>query len=326
MALETFINYKTGCELVIPSNVSSFLLNDPDFDVDPDPSRGWFPGSGKAARNTIVPDSAMPAEPESDPGQTPLGRRIRQQMSVDDGSLDDVVEDIRHIRTGVSKCTLKRAPITYLELPEASRTLDGLLYNVLKMVIKGSKASLLSCVRNPSYVQAIYVLVNHMELSKFERILRALNSLDGLAWKGDVHEYQVDVMNAVREVRSCQANITHLILARIVKSFEGQSKTVQYTIAEIINSGVAIDDTLNLYDIVQSVCADIATVGDTKQAVNSIMDQLVCEFCNGKHRTADCRKFLAAKESLKRGDINQLPMQAQKQSKRLLRGNCNKCG
>ena len=47
MALETFINYRAGRELAMSSNVSSFLLDDPDFDVDPDPSRGLFPGPGK---------------------------------------------------------------------------------------------------------------------------------------------------------------------------------------------------------------------------------------------------------------------------------------
>ena len=119
---------------------------------------------------------------------------------------------------------------------------------MLKIAIKGTKAALLNCTRNPSYVQAVCVLFNHMELSKFDRILQSLAALDDISWSGDVHNYQVSVMNAVREVRSCRVNITHLILACIVKSFEGKSKTVQYKIAEKINSGVAIDETLNIYD------------------------------------------------------------------------------
>ena len=57
-----------------------------------------------------------------------------------------------------------------MELPIASRTLDGLLYNVLKMVIKGSKAALLMCVVFPSYVQAVFVLINpcKQQISGFE--------------------------------------------------------------------------------------------------------------------------------------------------------------
>ena len=95
-------------------------------------------------------------------------------------------------------------------------------------------------------------------------------------------------MNAVREIRACQANMTHLILSRIVKSFEGKSKTIQYKVVEIINSGVDIDETLNLYDIIHSICYDIATVGDTKQSVNSIVDEEKCDFCGHKHKTTDC--------------------------------------
>ena len=142
------------------------------------------------------------------------------------------------------------------------------------MIIKGTKVALLNCTRNPSYIQTVCVLFSHMELSKFDRILQSLAALDDISWSGDVHSYQVSVMNAVLEVRSCRADITHLIMARTVKSFEGKSKTVQYKIAEIFNSGVAIDETLNLYDIVQSVCTDIATVGDTKKSMNSITDDV----------------------------------------------------
>jgi hypothetical protein len=161
-----------------------------------------------------------------------------------------------------------------------------------------------------------------MELSKFDRILPSLTALDEISWSGDVHGYQVGVMNAIHEVRACRANITHLILARIVKSFEGKSKTVQYKIAEIINSGVETDDTLNLYDIVQSICTDIATVGDTKKSVNSILDEVTCDFCGFKHKTTDCRKMQAAKESLVRGDTGAMPKSIVPRFK----GNCSKCG
>lgn len=107
--------------------------------------------------------------------------------------------------------------------------------------------------------------MHRMEMSRFERTSQALSGLDYIQWKGVARTYQVDVMNAMREIRACQANMTHLILSRIVKSFEGKSKTIQYKVVEIINSGVDIDETLNLYDIIQSICYDIATVGDTTQ-------------------------------------------------------------
>ena len=85
--------------------------------------------------------------------------------------MDQMVDAIQSIRTGVSKRALNTAPHAYMELPEASRTLDGLLYNVLKMVIKGTNAALLNCIRNPAYVQTICVLFNHMGPSGVDRIL-----------------------------------------------------------------------------------------------------------------------------------------------------------
>ena len=190
---------------------------------------------------------------------------------------DDVqsfMEDMASLRTGVAKRTLKKAPGTYMEMPAASRNLDGLLYNVLKMVVKGSKTSLLTCVMFPSYVQAICVLINHMDISKYDRITRSIFDLDKLVYTGDVHAFQVTAMNVIREVRASKANMTHLILTRLMKAFEGKSKAVQYKIAEIINSGVEINETLNLFDIIQSLCSDIATVGDVKLMSSFLLIQL----------------------------------------------------
>jgi hypothetical protein len=267
--------------------VPSFLLNDPDFVVGADPSHGLFGEVDEDEPN--IPDSAVLKKSSATPQQRRRQEEVREQRQVHgDVDVTFMADAIQQIRTGVSNRKLNRAPLTYMELPEASRVFDGLLYNVLKMVIKGIKAALLNCVKNPSYVQAMCVLMHRMEMSRFERISQALSGLDYIQWKGDARTYQVDVMNAVREIRACQANMTHLILSRIVKSFEGKSKTVQYKVAEIINSGVDIDETLNLYDIIHSICYDIATVGDTKQSVNSIVDEEKCDFCGHKHKTADC--------------------------------------
>ena len=133
-----------------------------------------------------------------------------------------------------------------------------------------------------------------MNISKYDRITRSIFALDGLKYQGDVHKFQIAAMDAIREVRATKANITHLILTRLMKAFEGKSKTVQYKIAEIINSGEEIDETLNLFDIIQSLCSNIATVGDVKNTVNSVMDDVKCDFCGYKHRTDECRKKKAA--------------------------------
>jgi hypothetical protein len=110
-----------------------------------------------------------------------------------------------------------------------------------------------------------------------------------------------------------------------MKAFEGKSRSVQYKIATIINSGVAIDDTLNVYDIIQSICSDMATVGDVKTTVNqvnSVLEELKCDFCGYRHKTEDCRKLKQAKAQLAAGAISKLPDKAP----RVFKGNCNKCG
>ena len=69
-----------------------------------------------------------------------------------------------------------------MELPAESRVLDGLLYNVFKMVVKGSKSAILTCVMFPSYIQAVCVLVEHMNISRYDRITRSIFALDRLVW------------------------------------------------------------------------------------------------------------------------------------------------
>ena len=97
---------------------------------------------------------------------------------------------------------------------------------------------------------------------------------------------------------------------------------MQYKIAEIINSGVVIDESLNIFDIIQSICSDIATVGDTKGQVNSITDDVICDYCGFKHKTEECRKLKAAKADLASGAIDKIPSKAPK----VFKGRCNSCG
>jgi hypothetical protein len=129
-------------------------------------------------------------------------------------------------------------------------------------------------------------------------------------------------MDAIREVRATKANITHLILTRLMKAFEGKSKTVQYTIADVINSGESIDESLNLLGNIQSICSDIATVGDVKSTVNSVMDEIKCEYCGFKHHTEDCRKLRQARAQLAAGEISSIPSKAPKG----FSGICDLCG
>ena len=287
----------------------SFLLNDPDFDgIAPElvtvfgqpiqddqmPFNGAF----------SVPQSAQPSDTGST--QSPMQRRVARSLFKEPAA-PIISADLTSLRTGVAHRAMRKAPITYAQRPAKSIELDGLLYNVLKMIVKGTKCALLMHVRFPSYVQGVCILINHIDISKYDRITKSIFAMDKLVFQGDVHKFQVQAMEAIRELRSSKANMTHLILTRLMKAFDGKSKTVQYRIAEIINSGVEIDETLNLFDIIQSLCSDIATVGDVKAVVNSITDEDKCDFCGYRHRTSDCRKLIQAKQDVKDGKIRRQP-------------------
>ena len=315
--IEDFITYKTGLEVFETNNVPTFIKNDPDFAMYYDPRDSYASESG---------DLQEGSEPESGTMIPTTPMEIRRQRLIASAGpkkmlfTDTDIKPVSH--TALPPRTLAAAPITYMQLPEKSRELDALLFNVFKMVVKGSKAGIITCVMFPSYIQAVCVLVEHMNISKYDRITRSIFALDQLSYQGDVHKFQVAAMDAIREVRATRANITHLILTRLMKAFEGKSKTVQYKIADIINSGESIDESLNLFDIIQSICSDIATVGDVKSTVNSVMDDIKCDYCGFKHRTEDCRKLMQAKAQKAAGRISSIPNKAPKG----FSGVCDLCG
>ena len=327
--LEDFITIKTGLEVFEMSNVPTFLKNDPDFALHLDAgTSSYSPGaseeSSKVKVSTVDSDpSAVTVQGTAVP-TTPM--EIRKARLLASAVQTDVVKRLSFTDAHSSVMPQRKlgsAPVTYMQLPEKSRELDGLLYNVFKMVVKGSKSGIITCVLFPSYIQAVCVLVEHMNISKYDRITRSIFALDRLTYTGDVHKFQVSAMDVIREVRATKANITHLILTRLMKAFEGKSKTVQYKIADIINLGQTIDESLNLFDIIQSICSDIATVGDVKSTVNSVLDELQCDFCGFKHRTEDCRKRKTAMKQLQAGEISVMPAKAPKTA---FTGKCDLCG
>ena len=179
----------------------------------------------------------------------------------------------------------------YFDLPDGARVLDAQLYNVLCMSIKGSKRILLECVQFPSYIQGICVMYRHADISKNDRITRAFDDMDKLAYNGDVLKWQSDAVKKIRELFDSKASIMHYVLSRIMKSFDGKLKTIQYKIAEDINSRV-VDDSTNVFDMVQAYATDIASVGDSKHSgALNINTDVKCTYCHNKgHLESDCRK------------------------------------
>ena len=167
------------------------------------------------------------------------------------------------------------------------------------------------------------MLINHTDISKFDRITSAIFRTDKLQYSGDVHAFQIKATQVFKEVIACNANMVHLMLTRLMKAFDGKSRSVQYKIASIVNSGIDIDDTFNIYDNIQSICSDMATVGDVKANVISVLEDLQCDLCGYKDKTEDYRKLKQAKAQVASGELAKLPAAKAPKS---FKGSCNNCG
>jgi hypothetical protein len=262
--------------------IPSFLLLDPDFDSGP----------------SFAPHP--PSEPRDSRSET------ADTASATIGSVTDTVLGsglpagaAPSAVTGGSGATgqfsLGQHHTAFSDLPDVSKKLDAVLYNILRMNIKGSIASLLNFVRFPSYVQAICILVKSMDLSRLDRIMAAFSAFDKLAYTGDAMLYQSSFMGIKREMDSCQATMTDYIFCKLMRSFDGKSKTIQFKIAADYN---ALDPALrttggvNFYDLVQRYCGELAAVGDSNKGKAFFAGS--CEHCGSDHMIADCPKLKEA--------------------------------
>ena len=257
--LEDMIDSKLHRSTSKQGSVPSFLLLDPDF------------AGGAPMIEATNSDAPMQ-------GSEAAGEEEDDNASVNATCVGSAA-------TG-STFTLGVHKIAYKDLPPAALKLDALLYNIFKLSIKGSKQALLQNVSFPSYVQAVIVLVKHMDMSRMSRMGQAFSALDNLTFNGDVHRFQTDFISVKRELDSTQATITHLIMSQLMKTFEGKSKAVQFKIAEDFNKMDVNSPEVNLYDMVQGYCSDLATVGDSKPHMVGVVTCTVCQ--SNAHESAEC--------------------------------------
>ena len=243
-AIEDFLDKKLGRKKHIAVSTPSFLTEDPEF--------------------------RRPAEIDDDEGYDTDS--VQNQPSLGGSPLQRRIDASRASGATSSRSTLQEAGSSYWELGDEVLALDATLYNVLKMSVKGGKSILLDCVQWPSYIQAMCILYKHSDISKNDRITRAFNTMDKLTYNGDVQVWQADAMSSVRELFESGASIMHYALSRILASFNGKLKTIQYKIAEDMNSR-EIDNMTNIFDMVQSYATDIASVGDSRHAANAVFEQ-----------------------------------------------------
>ena len=75
------------------------------------------------------------------------------------------------------------------------------------------------------------MLVKAMDLSRLDRVMAAFTAFDKLAYTGDAMLFQSTFMAIKREMDSCQATMTDYIFCKLMRSFDGKSKTIQFKIA-----------------------------------------------------------------------------------------------
>ena len=261
--LEDYITIKIGRNTRSHVTTPSFLALDPDFAPPLDSTKSEEDGDASVS-------------------------------NIPSGSADDDSSSINPsaaVSHSMGSQTLNVAG-SYYELSQEARDLDSLLYNVLRMCVKGAKSVLLECVQFPSYVQGIIVLMRHHDISRNDRVTQAFIAMDQLNYNGDVCAWQAQTVQAVRELYDSGATIMHFVLTRILKSFNGKLTTIQYRIAEDINQRI-IDDNTNIYDMVQKYAVEIASVGASKTNVNMAREEnsdtsgMECTYCHKKNHSVD---------------------------------------
>jgi hypothetical protein len=254
-------------------NVSSAILNDPDF----------APANGHVF--------SQPAPPE--------------QMGDGEDAASTASAAVTSITAG-SHFSLGQSSIPYADFPDGAKELDALLYNVLRMNVRGTKSALLDNVTFPSYIQGMIVLDKHMNISKMDRIMAAYSVMDKITYKSDALSFMTSFMGAKRELDRLNAGRTHYVMCNLMRAFSGKSKTIQFHIAEDFNN-LLIDDNLNVHDLVQKYCSMLATVGDGNGTVAAAQDQsssppadnvIICHHCGVEgHKRPDCPKFKQEKQN-----------------------------
>lgn len=117
-------------------------------------------------------------------------------------------------------------------------------------------------------------------------MVAAFGTFGKLAYKGDDLKFQSEFMALKAELDSFKAPINHCVLYRLMRAFDGKSKTTQFQIAQDFNETDIDSPDQNLYGMVQKYCAGLAAVGDgTTHQVN------MCTHCKSdSHSAGDCPK------------------------------------
>ena len=99
--------------------------------------------------------------------------------------------------TAGSHFSLGQSSISHADFPDGAKELDALLYDVLRMDVRGSKAALLDNVTFPPCIQVVIVLDKHMNISKMDHIMAAYSVMDKNTYKSDALSSMTPFMGAL---------------------------------------------------------------------------------------------------------------------------------
>ena len=124
--------------------------------------------------------------------------------------------------------TLGEATVKYSDFSAEVVTLDKQLYSVMRQCIKGSRKAIIENVVVHSYVQAVCVFHQHINLSASDRKIRALESLSTLKYTGDTHLFQIESTKRIKELMDSRCQMEDWILFSLMKAFGHSNENIQY--------------------------------------------------------------------------------------------------
>ena len=183
-----------------------------------------------------------------------------------------------------------RAEHKYKDFDPETIELDQRLYSVLHQCIKGSRAAILEQVICPSYVQAVIVFHQHLNLSASDRKVRALDSISTLRFSGDTHLYQIEATKRIRELMDSRCTMEDWILFVLMRSFDAGHEHIQYQLAEVINKDRQPGNT-NFFELITKYMSMIqcVTVQNKSLGINMMKEDKSCSYCGKKgHLEVEC--------------------------------------
>lgn len=269
--LENFLDAKLDRSRPKEMTTPSFILKDSDFALNPPPGM---------ARSSPTRERGEEDEDEEETHAettSPVLDTDTTSAAVSEGNKTFVLPSV---------------DTPYWDLPEKSRELDALLYSTMLTCVKGTKRHLLmNGVSHPSYVQCVVILTKHMDISRVNRKAACFKALLKMEYRGDAHAFQTVCMARIAELQDSGANLTDFILYCLLHAFDGKCKILQYRISEDLNR-MNVDERTPIYDMVQSYCSDLASVGDSRQSrvhMAHSPSQDTCRRCGRTgHREKQC--------------------------------------